>query len=146
MSNKKQIYELNYVPGWYNQLDELAKLALPKPWCFRNPIYLTKNPDTPILERYIHTVFRKQAIDFNNEPGPYNRDSYFHVRNETACFHTGLYTPRYKPIYVCFDRNKKRDTMDGYYLGNTCLTLEMAYLNARLLARPTARWLAELTI
>lgn len=35
--------------------------------------------------------------------------------------------------------------MDGYYLGNTCLTLEMAFLNARLLARPTARWLAELT-
>lgn len=26
--------------------------------------------------------------------------------------------------------------MDGYYLGNTCLTLEMAYLNARLLGRP----------
>lgn len=24
-----------YVPGWYNQLDELAKLALPEPWCFR---------------------------------------------------------------------------------------------------------------
>ena len=34
--------------------------------------------------------------------------------------------------------------MDGYYVGNTCLTLEMAYLNARLLARPTAPWLAGL--
>ncbi len=33
--------------------------------------------------------------------------------------------------------------MDGYYLGNTCLTLEMAYLNARLLARPVAPWLAD---
>ena len=33
--------------------------------------------------------------------------------------------------------------MDGYYLGNTCLTLEMAYLNARLLARPAAAWLTE---
>ena len=263
------LFSFAYVPGWYNQLDELAKLALPEPWCFRNPLYSTKNPDTPILERYIHTVFRKQTIDFNNEPDPYNRDSYFHVRNETACFHVGLYTPRYKPIYACFDRNKKRDTMldwyfrcfadetspwlkfiephplkptyymtqygvnynpdwpirvnvehilgdpenierlpaeirsarnlpllletavelarrkavvepssvvpqgyqgrvqyllpicltdmeqpdlamaltimDGFYLGNTCLTLEMAYLNARLLARPTARWLAELT-
>ena len=36
--------------------------------------------------------------------------------------------------------------MDGYYLGNTCLTLEMAYLNARLLARPVAPWLAELVM
>lgn len=34
--------------------------------------------------------------------------------------------------------------MDGYYMGYTCLTLEMAYLNARLLARPTAKWLLDL--
>ena len=34
--------------------------------------------------------------------------------------------------------------MDGYYVGHTCLTLEMAYQNARLLARPTAWWLTEL--
>lgn len=36
--------------------------------------------------------------------------------------------------------------MDGYYLGNTCLTLEMAYLNARLLAKPMAPWLTELVM
>ena len=36
--------------------------------------------------------------------------------------------------------------MDGYYLGNTCLTLEMAYLNARLLARPVAPWLTGLVM
>lgn len=34
--------------------------------------------------------------------------------------------------------------MDGYYLGNTCLTLEMVYLNARVVARPMAPWLTEL--
>lgn len=34
--------------------------------------------------------------------------------------------------------------MEGYYIGSTCLTPEMAYGNARLLARPTAPWLAEL--
>jgi len=34
--------------------------------------------------------------------------------------------------------------MDGYYVGNTCLNLEMAYGNARLLARPTAPWLTAL--
>ena len=33
--------------------------------------------------------------------------------------------------------------MDGYYLGNTCLTLEMAYLNARLLAKPATAWLTD---
>ena len=34
--------------------------------------------------------------------------------------------------------------MDGYYIGHTCLTRQMAYQNARLLARPTAGWLIDL--
>lgn len=34
--------------------------------------------------------------------------------------------------------------MDGYCLGITCLTLETAYHNARLLAQPSAPWLIEL--
>ncbi len=264
------LFSFAYVPSWYCQLDELAELARPEPWRFREPIYSTKNTDTPILERYIHAIFKKQAIDFNEERSPENAARYFHVENEYACFHTGLYTRRYKAIYACFDRNKRQASMldwyfrgfadelspwlkyvsplpqkpsyymtqygvnynpewpirvnidhilgdeenvsrlpasirdaqnlpllletavelarrkaviepsivvpqgyqgrvqyllpicltdmenpdlamtltimDGYYLGNTCLTLEMAYLNARLLARPVAPWLAELVM
>ena len=34
--------------------------------------------------------------------------------------------------------------MDGNYLGHTCLTLEMAYMNAWLIGRPIAPWLLEL--
>ncbi len=33
---------------------------------------------------------------------------------------------------------------DGYYLGHTCLTLEMAYLNSRVISMPFAPWLTEL--
>lgn len=264
------LFSFAYVPGWYCQLDELAGLALPEPWRFRNPDYYTKNTDTPILERYIHSIFKKQVIDFNEERNPEKAADYLHVENEFVCFHTGLYTRRYKAIYGCFDRNKRQASMldwyfrgfsdelsqwlkyisplpkkpsydmaqygvnynpewpirvnidhilgdgenlsrlpasirdaqnlpllletavelarrkaviepgivvpqgyqgrvqyllsicltdmenpdlamtltimDGYYLGNTCLTLEMAYLNARLLARPVAPWLAELVM
>lgn len=61
------LFDFAYVPDWYGQLDELSKLALPEPWRFKKPIYKTKNEDTPILERYIHIVFRKQSIDFNSE-------------------------------------------------------------------------------
>ena len=50
------LFSFAYVPNWYIQLDELAALALPEPWRFRNPAYLTKNPDNPILERYIPTA------------------------------------------------------------------------------------------
>jgi len=30
---------------------------------------------------------------------------------------------------------------DGYYIGTTCLTLDMAYNNARLIAKPDVYWL-----
>ena len=263
------LFDFAYVPSWYDQLDTLAGMALPESWRFRNPAYPPKNTDTPILEKYIHYVFKKQIIDFNNEPDKEFADTIFHVRNEVACFHTGLYTKgNYRSIYGCFSRNKKKDTMldwffrgfadeastftryiqplpqrpayllpisgmnyfpewdirvnvshilgdpenvarlpeeirsarnlpllletavelsrrkaafepgivvpqgyqgkvqfllpiclmdtehpdlamtltpmDGYYLGHTCLTLEMAYMNARLIGKPTAPWLLEL--
>ena len=56
------LFSFAYVPNWYSQLDMLAEMALPEPWRFKNPIYLTKNPDTPILERYIHAIFKKQML------------------------------------------------------------------------------------
>ena len=262
------LFSFSFVPNWYLQLDALAELALPEPWRFRSGSYSEKNYDTPILERYIQSIFRKQVIDYNAATDKAEQDQIILLRNEYACFHTGLYTKRYKPIYACFGRNKKLDSllkwcfrgfadensallryisplpekplysmpmqgihyipdwpvrvnvehilgdpanvarlptelqsarnlpllletavelarrkaivspgdavpqiyqqrlqyllplcltdmetpdlaitlrpMDGYYMGYTCLTLEMAYLNARLLARPTAKWLLDL--
>ena len=257
------LFEFAYVPDWYGQLEQLAEMALSEAWRFRKPQTECKNTDTPILERYLHMMFRKLSIDYNT-----GETAYFHVENNCACFHTGLYTPSYKGIYGCFFRNKKQDSMlewyfkgfcdemspwlkyieplperpvyhmaqqglnfnpewsirvnvehilgdeenlnripakirkaknlpllletavelarrkaviepglisaqgymgrvqyllpiyltkmnkpdlamtltvmDGYYLGNTCLTLEMAYLNARAIAKPSAPWLLEL--
>ena len=85
------LFSFAYVPNWYSQLDMLAEMALPEPWRFKNPIYLTKNPDTPILERYIHAIFKKQLIDYKDERNPSSAADYFHIENEFCCFHTGLY-------------------------------------------------------
>lgn len=118
MNLMPDLFSFAYVPGWYDQLDELAELAIPEPWRFRNPNYYTKNSDTPILERYIHSIFKKQIIDYNEERNPAKAAECFHVENEYACFHTGLYTKRYKAIYGCFDRNKRQASMlDWYFRG-----------------------------
>lgn len=262
------LFSFAFIPAWLDQLDKLAELALPEPWRFIRPSYESKNTDTPILERYLNFVFKKQAIEYVNSSNQHEVDRVFHIRNEFACFHTGLYTQNLKAIYMCFERNKRKDSlldwffkgwadenaallryveplperpsfaawdygrsycpeweirvnvdhilrdeeniarlpkelqsawnlpllletavelgrrlaaiyptivvpqgyqgrvqyllplfltngerpdlamalsvMDGYYIGHTCLTLEMSYLNARLLARPTALWLTEL--
>ena len=35
------LFSFAYVPNWYSQLDMLAEMALPEPWRFKNPIYLS---------------------------------------------------------------------------------------------------------
>ena len=111
MIYETDLFSFSFVPNWYLQLDTLAELALPEPWRFRSGSYSEKNYDTPILERYIQSIFRKQVIDYNAATDKAEQDRIILMRNEYACFHTGLYTKRYKPIYACFGRNKKLDSL-----------------------------------
>lgn len=114
------LFEFAYVPDWYGHLAELERLALPESWKFRKPSRETKNTDTLILERYIHTFFRKQVIDFNSESDPRKADSIFHLENECVCFHTGLYTRQYKGIYGYFERNNFSDSLRDWYFRGFC--------------------------
>ena len=66
-------------------------------------------------------LFRsKQSIDYNSAEKKAEAARYFHIENECACFHTGLYTERYKAIYAFFDRNKRRDSMLDWYFRGFC--------------------------
>lgn len=48
---------------------------------------------------------------------------------------------------ICLQNTEKADVSlavrwhDGYYTGHTCLSIEMAYNNARLIACPNSEWL-----
>ena len=95
------LFEFAYVPNWFDHLSSLAEMAMPESWRFTYPLLPPKNLDTPILEKYINYVFKKQVIDFNNfqyESDPEFADRIFYLRNEKACFNTGLYTKNYKSI------------------------------------------------
>lgn len=81
------LFNFAYVPDWYGQLEELKDMALPESWQFKKTVYEGKNTDTPILERYIHIIFRKQSIDFNTAEDTAKASTCFHVENECACFH-----------------------------------------------------------
>jgi len=83
------LFEFAYVPNWFDHLSTLAEMAMPESWRFTHPVFPLKNTETPILERYIKYVFRKQVIDFNNFPYESDaecRDRTFCIRNEKACF------------------------------------------------------------
>ena len=109
------LFEFAYVPDWYGQLEQLAEIALPEAWRFRKPQTECKNTDTPILERYLHMMLRKLSIDYNT-----GETAYFHVENNCACFHTGLYTRRYKGIYGYFERNNYSDSLREWYFRGFC--------------------------
>jgi hypothetical protein len=112
------LFEFAYVPNWFDHLDTLAEMAMPESWRFTHPVFPLKNTETPILERYIKYVFRKQVIDFNNFPYEADtecRDRTFYIRNEKACFNTGLFTKNYKSIYGCFSCNKRIDALQDWY-------------------------------
>lgn len=122
MMLKPDLFDFAFVPDWYGQLNELREMALPEPWRFKKPMNETKNQDTPILERYLHIIFRKQCIEFNfHSTRDIKKSSqFFHVENERACFHTGLYNSRYKGIYAFFERNHKKDSMLDWYFRGSC--------------------------
>ena len=112
------LFEFAYVPNWFDHLGTLAEVAMPESWRFTHPVFPLMNTDTPILERYIKYVFRKQVIDFNNFPYEADtecRDRTFYIRNEKACFNTGLFTKNYKSIYGCFSCNKRIDALQDWY-------------------------------
>ena len=109
------LFAFAYIPAWHVQLDALAAMALPESWRFKNPAYCSKNEDNPILERYIQSIFKKQAIDYDAEIDEVKKQQIFHFENEFCCFHTGLYTRSYKGIYACFGRNKKTDSLLKWY-------------------------------
>lgn len=80
------LFEFAYVPDWYGQLNELAAMALPEPWRFKKPTVVMRNTDTPILERYINMIFRKQSIDYNTESNPNMAAKFFMWRTSMPVF------------------------------------------------------------
>ena len=72
------LFEFAYVPSWYLQLDELAEMALPEIWRFKKPEHIYKNEATPILERYVQSIFRKQTIDYDDEHDSIKKKLFFH--------------------------------------------------------------------
>lgn len=114
------LFNFAYIPNWYEQLDALAALALPESWRFKKPLPAIKNITTPILERYIQTIFKKVVIDYSSEPDPGIKNLIFYLSNKEACFNIGLLTRQYKPIYGYFIRNKREASMQDWYFQGFC--------------------------
>ena len=110
-----ELYSFACMPGWHERLDELAEMAVPEPWRFKEAHSECRNEKTPILDRYIREVFRMQATAFNAASDEWEEGGMFAIGSRCACFHTGLFTKAYKPIYACFEPNKRMDSTLMWY-------------------------------
>lgn len=110
----EELFSFAFIPAWYDQLYALAQMAMSESWRFRQPEREIQNTETPILERYINQIFARQANEFNVLPADC-RDKVIYIRDDLACLHTGLYTKRYKSIYMLFEPNRKMDTTKQWY-------------------------------
>lgn len=102
---KLDLFESAYVPDWPMQLQALHEMALPEAWTFKDAPTEKMLKENYVLERYIFSVFRNQVMYAQHATSDDAADQYFHVRSGYACFHTGLVTRHYKPIYCFFERN-----------------------------------------
>ena len=109
------LFEFAFIPSWFEQLDTLAEMAIAEPWRFPIPQHVTKNEQTPILERYLQTVFQYTALDYIYAEDASAADQAFYIRNQIACFHTGLFSPRYTGIYAYFERNKRKESLVNWF-------------------------------
>lgn len=109
------LLDFAFFPVINERLYTLSKLAAPEPWKFKDPsLNRADNPETTILEAYLHETFRRRATEYNTCPAE-DRDKIFLIRNNLCCFHTGLYTSSGKNIYALFERNHRVDARQEWY-------------------------------
>ena len=86
------LFSFAYIPAWYEQLHKLKLMARPEAWQYKMYDPNSQNTETPILERHIQQIFKKQSIEYMLSESQDEADQAFYIRNEIACLHTGLYT------------------------------------------------------
>lgn len=107
----ESLFEFAYCRRAEGYLAELAALAAPEDWGRNNSV----------LNNYLHHLFAKLASDYNAETTEAGRDNLILLRDDVACFNTGLYTERYEDIYCLFEQNRNLGAQP-WFLAGFCKT------------------------
>ncbi len=100
---QRPLYQYAYIPDFEQKLDDLAALAEPEDWTYKN----TPSPYRhPILYYYVHYTFVRLQEE---EKVAVSAD------NESSCFNTGLVTSNQEPIYALFVPHRYPDRAQWYF-------------------------------
>lgn len=112
----EDLIEFAFCPSFFTppsggaRLGDLADLAAPENWGQGNAV----------LANYLRYLFKKIASEYNEHNAADQgaaRDRILYLREDCACFNTGLYTERYEDIYCLFEPNQREDRQPWYLAG-----------------------------
>ena len=92
-----------FLPDFYSQLDRLAGMTLPEPWCYSRPEKERFNQTTHILEKHLYLTFEEQM---RRREYAEDKNAYVYIGESDAAFNTGLLTPLYQDVYARFELNR----------------------------------------
>lgn len=103
----ENLFDFAYCRRPDDYLGELAALAAPEDW----------GANGSVLNNYLHHLFAKLAGDYNAAASGAERERLMLVRDDAACFNTGLYTERYEDIYCLFEPNRNAGAQPWFLAG-----------------------------
>lgn len=106
---ESDLYKFAFLPNWPNCLADLESKAIKENWKFTAPDTSKKNQDNPILQNYIEHTFNRLATLYNESDEDTCNNWINIIDNKKVCINTGLYTPEFNEIFMCFAKNNIRD-------------------------------------
>lgn len=103
----ESLFEFAYCRRLEDYVADLKELAAPEDWGEGNAV----------LNNYVHHLFAKLASDYNAEATDEGKDDLIRVRDDAACFNTGLYTEHYEDIYGLFEPNRNPGAQPWFLVG-----------------------------
>lgn len=109
---ESDLYKFAFLPDWPTCLSDLEIKAIKENWKFTVPDISKKNQENPILQNYIEHTFARLATLYKDCDERTCKKWISIIDNKKACINTGLYTPEYNEIFMCFTKHKIPDRQD----------------------------------
>jgi len=120
----KDLGEFTALFEFDKKLDRLKELAIPEQWDYRNPGCDGEQQPNKILRNYIRHTFGRLLDEHSTAGTPDEQQSIIYIKEDDdpkkslACFNTGLFTPKFNPIYALMYKNTRDNNPCPYFFFN----------------------------
>lgn len=111
-----EIFDFAYIPNLYGLYSTIIAQAMPEPWTFKtiDPSRDVAYPGMVILTNYITRTYTERALEYNSCADE-DCDKIILFHKGLCYFHTGLYTPEYRGLYLAFEKNRNPHSKSRWY-------------------------------